>query len=84
MASMNLLRGETIGRDQVDGYTIDTCYCTDTQMYETAIVRKGVVVVEQYETEEEAHIGHMSWYQFISYVHPDVLISAQTLELEEI
>lgn len=56
-----------VGRFEKDGLTVDTCKVTDSmQPYETAIehpfYRNGEwVIVEMYDSKEEAKIGHDKW-----------------------
>lgn len=50
-----------VGRDEVSGLIISTCYTTD-EGYETAIVdNNGTYPVERYKTKEDAEIGHLKW-----------------------
>jgi len=48
-----------------DDLIIDTCYCMDTNFYETGIedIRyyDSWIIVEEYDNEEEAKIGHNKW-----------------------
>ena len=47
-------------------YIIDTCYCNDTEKFETAINKDNGqwIVVEEYETKELAKNGHKKWVEF--------------------
>jgi len=50
-----------IGRDEVNGLIISTCYTTD-EGYETAICDKnGVYPVERYHDKGSAELGHLKW-----------------------
>lgn len=44
-------------------HTIDTCFCTDTEQWETGIKPKDSpwVIVEQYEGRIPAMVGHNKW-----------------------
>ena len=55
-----------VGRDEVDGFIIDTCWTSD-EGFETAIEQKNRiwVVVERYKNQEEAVSGHEKWCGFI-------------------
>jgi len=52
-------------RTKENGWIVDTCVAYDTEVWETGIDRTGTedhwVIVEQYETEEEAQKGHELW-----------------------
>ena len=53
------------GRDDIDGFTIPTCWTTD-EGFETAIIDKHKVhIVERYPNEIEAGKGHEKWIKFI-------------------
>lgn len=61
-------RGDVIGNDvfELDEliYEIDTCFVHDYGKYETAIELSGIlewVIVEHYNTAEEAKAGHDKW-----------------------
>lgn len=61
-------------------YTVDTVYCDDTEMYETAIWKeKGnpMIIVEEYETKEQAVAGHLKWVEFVK-TEPTEALSCQT------
>src|SRR5439155_14989459 len=50
--------------DKTDtGFTIDTCVGFDTGLWETGIAPPGKpwVIVEQYDSREEAQSGHAKW-----------------------
>lgn len=45
---------------------VDTCFCNDTELYETAILSphynsNGWIVVEEYKTRKAASSGHKKW-----------------------
>ena len=54
---------DTALTDEINNFTIDTCYAPDTEKWETGIQPKGKawIGVEAYESEEEAKIGHKKW-----------------------
>ena len=57
---------------KVGAITVDTCVAFDTGKWETGIDRgKGWVVVEQYDTEDEAKAGHTRWINAIT-AKPDM------------
>lgn len=47
-------------------YEIDTCFCNDTNKYETAICRNNNdwIIVEEYDTKEQSKINHKKWVEF--------------------
>jgi len=62
--------GKDIGRntamtDKIGDITVDTCVPSDTEIWETGILRKSVeskwVIVSQYESDGEAKKGHKQW-----------------------
>lgn len=58
-------RHDVVGRDEVNDYTIDTCYTADAG-YETAIMKDGGywIVVARYSSREDAKRGHDDWTDF--------------------
>lgn len=58
-------RNDVVGRDEIDDYTVDTCYTYDAG-YETAIMRDGGewVIVARYSSREEAEEGHKEWMDY--------------------
>ena len=47
---------------QENNIKIDTCFCGDTEKYETGIKREGKwTIVEQYESRYLAKLGHDQW-----------------------
>jgi hypothetical protein len=76
-------RGEIVGRDEVNNYTIDTCYTLDCG-WETAVC-KGEgdwIVVARYETKEQAQEGHEDWI-YACGCFPTSAWSIQTERYEE-
>lgn len=66
--ALNSIEENVIGNDtfEVNGfiYEIDTCFVHDYGKYETAIGFSGIlewVIVEHYNTAEEAKAGHDKW-----------------------
>jgi len=55
-------RGEVVGRDEVNGYTIDTCYTVD-QGWETGVWKGDgeIIIVGRYASKEDAAEGHDDW-----------------------
>ena len=55
--------------DEVGNITIDTCVPSDTNVWETGIIRPSVegawVIVGQYITDEEAREGHKQWVELM-------------------
>ena len=62
-------------------YEIDTCFCNDTNKYETGIskLENDWIIVEEYNTKDEASIGHKKWVEFTK-AEPK---KAYSIELEE-
>ncbi len=66
------LRGETVGRDEFYSHSrnilIDTCFTLDTHKYETGVKVNSdpCIVVEEYETREEAELGHKKYINICS------------------
>ena len=56
--------------DKIGDITIDTSLPSDTHIWETGIKRLSIegewVIVEQYETEEAARIGHKKWVELMT------------------
>lgn len=56
--------------DKVGDITVDTTCPTDTNIWETGIIRDSVegkwIIVSQYEDEEEATKGHKGWLQLMT------------------
>ena len=50
-------------RDNFDGITVDTVKAFDTGVWETGIEKPGLgwVIVEQYESRDDAEAGHARW-----------------------
>ena len=54
------------GKDN-DNLIIDTCYTSDTGLYETGIIDHRYIngehwlIVDEYETKKEAQLGHKKW-----------------------
>ena len=55
-----------VDNTKIDEYTVDTCYCNDTNKYETAIKKydNEWVVLEEYDTKEQSQYGHNKWIEF--------------------
>ncbi len=52
-------------RDDLPHHIIDTCVGFDTGFWETGVIVKdgNTIVVEQYDSREEAVIGHAKWLE---------------------
>jgi hypothetical protein len=67
LAMMDNYEERKVERYEKGGLIIDTCSVTDsTQPYETGICHPKYndgewVIVEQYDTEEDARLGHAKW-----------------------
>lgn len=63
--SGDIYPSEQITDELENSITVDTCLATDTGIWETGIERKNLegkwIIVEQYEDEESARIGHLKW-----------------------
>ena len=65
-------------------YEIDTCYCNDTEKFETAIKKNdgNWIVVEEYETKTIAEKMHEKWVEFTK-TNPKKAYSIQSEEFED-
>ena len=79
----NYDKAEKVGRDEVNGYTIDTCYTID-QGWETAVWYENynMIIVARYETKEQAQQGHDAWVETCTTNCPTHAYSVQTERLE--
>lgn len=67
-----------------EGWTVDTCYAPDNECYETGIECSWInngdwVIVDEYETKEEAEKGHKKWVEQMG-KRPKKLYSVQSEE----
>ena len=55
-------RGEVVGKDTINDYTIDTSYTID-QGWETAVWKGSnpMIIVDRYASKEDAQKGHENW-----------------------
>jgi hypothetical protein len=76
-------KAEKVGRDKVNGYTIDTCYTVDAG-WETAVWYKGnpMVIVARYPDKEMAAQGHNEWVDTCTTNRPTHAFSVQTDRIE--
>lgn len=76
-------RGEVVGRDEVNNYTIDTCYTID-QGWETAVWYKEypMIIVARYPDKEMAAQGHQNWVETCTTNQPTHAFSVQTDRIE--
>ncbi len=52
---------------KIKDYIIDTCYCFDTEKWETGICKDDEwTIVEVYENKKEAIKGHKKWCDYIN------------------
>ena len=74
---------EKVGRDEVNNYTIDTCYTNDCG-WETAVwyMDYPMIIVARYETKEQAQQGHNTWVETCTANCPTHAYSVQTECLE--
>ena len=77
------IRSEVVGRDEVNDYTIDTCYTLD-QGWETAVWYKEnrIVIVARYPDKETAIQGHREWVETCTTNRPTHAFSPQTDKYE--
>jgi hypothetical protein len=83
----NIMRDENLFRlnaknDRIGAYTIDTCNTPDCG-WETGILKDdgNWVIVEYYENEEAAAVGHSKWIQFCA-TEPTEVWSVQMATME--
>lgn len=76
-------RGEVVGRDEVNNYTIDTCYTID-QGWETAVwyMDYPMIIVARYPDKETAVQGHKNWVDTCTTNCPSHAFSVQTDRIE--
>jgi hypothetical protein len=76
-------RGEIVGRDEVNNYTIDTCYTLDCG-WETAVwyMDYPMIIVARYPDKEMAVQGHNEWVETCTTNCPTHAFSVQTDRIE--
>lgn len=73
-----------IGNDKVNGFEVDTVRVTDTGYYaETAIRHPELddgywIIVQEYETHEQAEKGHERWVDMLENEKINTIICVQT------
>lgn len=79
----NYEAAEKVGRDEINNYTIDTCYTMDCG-WETAVwyMDYPMIIVARYETKEQAQQGHDAWVETCTTNCPTHAYSVQTERLE--
>lgn len=79
----NYETAEKVGRDEVNNYTIDTCYTMDCG-WETAVwyMDYPMIIVARYENKEQAQQGHKAWVDTCTTNCPTHAFSVQTERLE--
>lgn len=78
-----------VARYECDEFTVDTCEVTDSEEpYETGIehhdYHDGWVIVEMYDTKEEAKEGHERWAKKMKENPPDELVDVGTCPIGEL
>jgi hypothetical protein len=75
-------RGNVTGRAEIGEYIVDTCDTMDCG-YETGICKNNNwIIVEYYEDENEASVGHKKWCEFVNN-NPSEVYSVQSEEIEK-
>jgi hypothetical protein len=60
-------RNDVFNTDVANNQVVDTVLPRDTNKWETGVERKGVwYIVEQYDSREEAKVGHDSWVESLN------------------
>lgn len=79
----NYEAAEKVGRDEVNGYTIDTCDTID-QGWETAVWYEDypMIIVARYPDKESAMQGHKVWVETCTTNRPTHAFSVQTERIE--
>ena len=74
---------EKAGHDEINDYTIDTCYTID-QGWETAVWYKEypMIIVACYPNKEMATQGHNEWVETCTTNRPTHAFSVQTDRIE--
>lgn len=79
-----------VDNTEINEATIDTCLVTDSnQPYETGISHKSFdkgnwIIVEQYDTKEEAQKGHDKWVELFTKEIPKTLKNVSNCEIIQI
>lgn len=74
---------EKVGRDEVNNYTIDTCFTID-QGWETAVwyMDYPMIIVARYPDKDTAIKGHQTWVETCTTNCPTHAFSVQTDRFE--
>ena len=74
---------EKVGHDEVNDYTVDTCFTID-QGWETAVWYKEypMIIVARYPDKATAQRGHDEWVQTCTTNKPTHAFSVQTDRIE--
>ena len=76
-----------------DNLYVDTCLCSDTRMWETAIADKcyrsdgNLIIVEEYTSKDSAEKGHKKWLKLMTKNPPKELVDVHidvTYERKEV
>jgi len=54
-----------VDNTEIKDWIIDTCYCDDIKMFETAVCRNNskIIIVERYKDKDKAKGGHIKWVE---------------------
>lgn len=79
----NYATAEKVGRDEVNNYTIDTCYTIDAG-WETAVwyMNYPMIIVARYPDKATAEKGHKEWVETCTTNCPTHAFSVQTDRIE--
>ncbi len=77
VADGTLGNGKNIGRDEWDSITVDTCWASDANYFETGVLDprydNSFIIVEEYADNEEAALrGHEAWVRKLKASPPPV------------
>jgi hypothetical protein len=88
---LNNYEQRKVARDELEDTIIDTVLVTDSlQPYETAISHAKYnngdwIVVEMYDTKEEANLGHDRWVKIMTNDNlPDELVDVSSCEIAQL
>ena len=75
---------DEVARDETGDVIVDTCYRSETGMFETGVSHPQYnsgkwIIVEEYETREQARAGHDKWLAVMTADElPDTLVDVST------
>jgi hypothetical protein len=79
-----------VDHTEINGALIDTCMVTDsTRSYETAVAHPDYgdgswIIVESYDTKDEAEAGHEKWVKIFTNNLPNVLHDVNDCEIRKL